>query len=364
LSSKRKQSSRKLSNDDEELRARVASKVLGETLNVKPGESITIETWSTGLPLAKQIVKEARKLGAIPLLITEDEDAYLYGIKNAPREMIGKMGKHEYALLSGSDAYVFIPGPPVAMYNPMLTREEASIATAYNGSWYEAAEKARLRGVRITMGYVGKEYAKALGRKREDIARSLLKSCLVDFEDLSSKGRAIAGKLRDGAQASISSSGGSKLDFTLKGDLVVEDGIVDERDLDERNNVSYMPAGMVQKDVDPASANGSVKIEQSMTRAGLVSEATLTFEAGKLASWKAPPKSLKVLEPILESLPESDRTMKLITIGFNPEMKFGNSQDRFVTGAIGIGGFGFTGIVRKGTLTVEGASVVDRGRIA
>jgi hypothetical protein len=104
----RSMSSRSSADD---LYRKVARKILVESLSVKKGESVTVETWNNGLPFARQVVLEARKMGAIPLTIFEDEDTYVEGVHKTPKDVLGKMGKQEYKLLSGTDAYVFIPGP-------------------------------------------------------------------------------------------------------------------------------------------------------------------------------------------------------------------------------------------------------------
>ncbi|MHB8566647.1 MAG: M29 family metallopeptidase [Nitrososphaerales archaeon] len=358
MNSKRKKSKSGASDAYSQL----ASKVVNESLKLKPGETLTVETWNRGLPFAKQVVMEARKIGAIPLMIVEDEEAYVFGIKNSPKDAVGKMGKHEYAMLSGTDAYVFIPGPPVGIYNPMLTKEEASYATGYNPSWYEAADKAKLRGARVTFGYVGKDLAKLLGKKYEEIIMHQVKSSLVDFAALTTMGMALVENLPDDGHATLSTNG-VKLGFTLKGEVVVEDGIIDDRDVSSGNNMGYLPAGMIEKEVDPASVNGAVNISDSITKLGLVSGATLHFEGGKMTRWTGPKKAIDKLDQLIGLMPESNRAIKFITIGFNPEMKFGYAQDRFVSGSIGIGGFGFTGILRKSTLAVNGKTLTDKGKI-
>lgn len=42
---------------------------------------------------------EARRVGALPIMIFEDEDAYVDSVKNTPKDIVGKMGRHEYELL-------------------------------------------------------------------------------------------------------------------------------------------------------------------------------------------------------------------------------------------------------------------------
>src|ERR1700731_3047092 len=96
---------------DEALYGKVARKVVSETLRMKKGETLTIESWNNGLPFARRLVVEARRIGAIPLVIFEDESAYIEGVRVTPKDVLGSMGRQEYGLLAGSNAYVFIPGP-------------------------------------------------------------------------------------------------------------------------------------------------------------------------------------------------------------------------------------------------------------
>jgi leucyl aminopeptidase (aminopeptidase T) len=345
---------------DEALYEKVARKILSETLRLKKGETLTIETWNNGLPFARRLVVEARRIGATPVMILEDESAYFEGVKVTPKDVLGSMGKHEYSLLAGSDAYVFIPGPPIGAYSPRLSRQEVADSTKYNHSWYEAAEKAKLRGARFAFGYVGKEYAKLYRKRPEDMARHQLKAALADFPSISSKGRAVGKALHD-AQVTLLTSRG-KLEFTLKSDLEIEDGIVDENDVAGGHNMTYVPPGLVTKEVDPSSAKGTVAFSPSMTRLGLLNEAKLEFEGGKLIRWKSL-KSSNMLAELVEAVQPERRTLSLITVGINPLMKYENGQDRMVSGAIGLGGFGLSGIVRRGDLSVGGRNLIQKGKL-
>lgn len=343
-----------------ELYPAVAKKVLTESLNVKAGESLTIESWTNGLPFARQVVKEAKKIGALPILLTEDEETYVFGLKNSPRESIGKMGKHEYGLVAASDAYVFIPGPAIGVYYPMLTNDESALGSQYNSSWYETAAKAKLRGARLTFGYVGKDLARLLKKSPDSIIRNQLKACLVDTNSLVTKGKELADIMQDASETILSSNGNS-LKFTLQGEIQVEDGMIDEQDVANENNMGYLPAGMIQKQVDPKSVEGSVVVKDAITKLGLITEANLTFKEGRLTSWQGKGREQKSLDQMLS---DKNQSMKILTVGFNPLLDFGNGQNRFVQGSIGIGGFGFTGFVKRGSLSVAGKFIVKDGKLA
>jgi len=345
----------------EALYEKVARKIVSETLRLKKGETITIEAWDNGLPFARRLVVEARRIGAIPVMIFEDESAYIEGVKVTPKEALGSMGKHEFGLLAGSDAYVFIPGPPIGAYSPGLSRQEVADSTKYNRSWYEAAEKAGLRGARLPFGYIGKEYAKLYGKRPEEMMRHQLKAVLADFPSISASGRALGKALQDGVQATLLTVGG-KLEFALKGDMELEDGVVDENDVAGGYNMTYVPPGYVSKQVDPTSANGTVSLSPSVTRLGLIDDARLEFEGGRLVRWKSRSSSKKLTE-LVEAVEPEKRTLSQLIVGLNPLMKYENGQDRMVSGAIALGGFGFMGTVRSGSLSAAGRTLVKKGKL-
>lgn len=339
----------------------VAEKLLKESLQLKKGETVTVETWNTGLPLAKEVVKQARRMGCIPVTMFEDESTYVDGVKKTPREVLGQMGKHEYAMLAATDAYVFIPGPPLGAYYRRITRKEYADATKYNSSWYEAAEKAKLRGVRVSYGYIGRDLSRYLGKKTSDIAAGQLRGTLVDFSKLGRKGRSIEEKLKDGASVKLLSDG-AVLNFKLKGATAVEDGLVDASDLSKGENVAYLPPGMVTKEVDPHSARGTVKLSPSLTRLGVAESLTMEFERGKLVEWSSP-KSSKFVDEILQSIEPKNRVLNFLTIGLNDKLRPGFAVDRFVAGSVGISGFGFVGMVHRGSLEIGGSAIVKNGKV-
>jgi leucyl aminopeptidase (aminopeptidase T) len=139
-------------NSLDSLYGQVTQKILSESLALKKGETLTIETWNNGIPFARRVAIDARKMGALTVTLLEDEEAYVEGVRGSPDDSLGKMGNHEYGLLAGTDVYVFIPGPVLGSYSHRLTRKEMLDSVRYNSSWYEAAAKARLRGARLSFG--------------------------------------------------------------------------------------------------------------------------------------------------------------------------------------------------------------------
>jgi len=347
-------------NSSSSLYARVAKKVLRESLSVKKGEAVTVEAWNNGLDFARVVVAEARTMGCTAVLVLEDEDAYVEGVRRSPKDAIGLMGRNEYGLLEGTDAYVFIPGPLLATYQTRVDPRLMSKSTRYNSSWYDAAEKAELRGARLTFGYIGEEMARLTGRTVQQLTEKQLNAALVDFEDISVTARRLSSILADGSEASLF-SGGSHLEATLKGEAAIEDGAVSPQDVKSGNSMTYVPPGFVSKEVDPRSATGTLKISKSVTKLGLLKDAKLTFKEGKLVAWQS--KDMPMLNQLVEAVPEEERRLTVLIVGINPKMDYLFGQDRMVAGGVNASGFGFTACIRGADLTVGGRKVVTGGKL-
>jgi leucyl aminopeptidase (aminopeptidase T) len=340
---------------------RVAKKVLSETLSVKKGEAVTVETWNSGLEFARSVVIEARAMGCTTVLLLEDEEAYIEGVSRAPKDKIGMMGRNEYGMVEGTDAYVFIPGPLLAVYQTRIKPQLMSSSTKYNESWYNAAEKAKLRGARMAFGYVGEEMAGAMGRTVQQVVERQLSAALVDFDDISKSAQRLSSLLADGSEAVIH-TGGSLLKCSLKGETTVEDGMVSRVDVKNGNNMTYIPPGFVSKSVEPASASGTLSVSKTLTRLGLLKDAVLTFKEGRLTRWKSR-NSMPMLTELLEAVPEQRRRLTILNVGINPRMGYMFGQDRMVAGSVTIGGFGFMAVIRGADLTVKGRSAVTGGKL-
>lgn len=341
------------------LYARVAHKVLTESLAVKKGTNVTVEVWNNGLPFARHVVVEARKLGAVPLMLLEDERAYVDGVKKGNKASIGVMGKHERSLLASTDAYVFVPGPPIGVYFKRLSAQERGDSTRYNQDWYKAAKKAKLRGVRLPYGYLGRDAAIVLGIPSDKLVAHHLRAALVDYAQIGRQGKQLASKLKDGADGTLSTPG-AKLAFTFRGELEIDDGIVDANDVAAGNNMSGIPPGNVFKEVESKSATGKIHVGSFRNVFGEVDGALLHFEKGRLKDWRSE-KSQDVLDSMYANLKEKDRTLYGFTIGLNPKLRFGYGINQSSTDGIVMSCAGRGIPIAAPSLTVGGRTLISRG---
>src|SRR3979409_1561252 len=73
----------------------LAKNVIRRTLHIQPKENVIVETWNHGLPIATEIVYQARAAGARPMLLFEDEDTYWRSVNSLPEPKLGQGGSAE-----------------------------------------------------------------------------------------------------------------------------------------------------------------------------------------------------------------------------------------------------------------------------
>ncbi len=337
---------------------RVAAKVLRESLCARAGQSVTIETWNTGLAFAQRATVQARRIGAVPLLLFEDEESFAEGLRRTPREHLGEMGKHEYALLSKTDAYIFIPGPALGG-SPRLSREQVTKSTAYNASWYGVAKKSRVRAARMTFGYVGTELAKVLRKPLPEVVEHQLSASLTDFREVRRRGHELSRLLKPGKSATLRAEGDS-LRFELGQDSALDDGVVVGKDLVDGGNMTNVPPGYFAREVVGGTLSGAVRLYAPVPRLGVVAHLRMAFSAGKLVAWECD-EDQAWLDHLVRDTPRDRRTLSALVVGLNPSLRYGYGQDRLVVGAVTFFGM-FQGTTRTATLEADGRTLIE-GRV-
>lgn len=338
---------------------RVADKVLRESLDVRAGQTVTVETWNTGLDFAQRAVLRTRQLGAAPTLLFEDETTFVESVRRTPRRSLGLMGDHERALLSRTDAYIFVPGPTLAG-SRSLSSAALTSSTAYNSSWYLEAKRARLRGVRMLFGYVGADGAKLLQRPLDRITEHQLSACLADFRKVRRTGLALPRLLRP-RRTVVLKAEGEELRFELGRDEALDDGVVDTADLAAGRNMVNMPPGYYAREILPQSLAGAVRLHAPVPRIGKVADLRLEFDRGRLTRWQSEADQ-RWLDDLVKSTPTVRRTLGALAIGLNPVLRRGFGQDRLVEGAVTFFGM-VQATARAASLDAGGRSVVDGDKL-
>jgi aminopeptidase len=250
-------SGRMLPSYPEAKRRALARNVLGRTLQLKRGENVLIETWSETLPWAESAVLEARRLGARPLLIVEDEPTYWKSLAEVPIANVGPVGNHEWAALKAADAHFYFLGP---MDTAREESRPASLVNRMNSTdheWFSLVEKYGVRCARWDLGRTSEVWARRYGVDLDRWRSELIDAASVDPSTLRTEGRRVADRLRRGRVARVTHPNGTDLTLHLAGRAPrVDDGVVDAADVRSGNVVTVVPSGVTTVAVKETAGDG------------------------------------------------------------------------------------------------------------
>ncbi|HTT26362.1 MAG TPA: hypothetical protein VMH90_05315, partial [Thermoplasmata archaeon] len=183
--------------------------VLTKTLRLRRGENVVIESWTHTLRWANAMVLEARRLGIRATMIYEDDASYWRAVAECKPGDVGRMPAPELGALAKAEGYVFFWGPEDRPKLRALPPDQYAALTSYNGAWYEAAEKAHLRGCRMEIGQATVPAARHFGVDAGVWQNTILEASRVDFGVMAREGARLAARLKGGRQLTLRHANGT-----------------------------------------------------------------------------------------------------------------------------------------------------------
>jgi leucyl aminopeptidase (aminopeptidase T) len=366
----------------EPTRRALARTVLQQSLRVKRGENLIVETWSSTLPWAESVVLEARILGARPLLIVEDEPTYWKCVEEAPTTNLGQIGSHEWAALKDADAYVYFYGPMDTAREDALPQSLKRRVESVNHEWFRLISKYGVRTVRWDLGRTSEVWARRYSVDLDLWRRELIDATTVDPQELRKTGLRVAEVLHRGKEVTISHPNGTDLRLRLlHRKPIVDDGVIDDADIRSGRVWTVLPSGVSTVAPDETYAEGTfiadtpgvmfVRGQDTALGAG-----TWTFRRNRLAEYSYQTGGETFRREYAKLGPGKDR-LGLLSVGLNPHITaipllFDQERGK-ITISIGhnsqIGGatrtphFSAYQSLGGATLEVDGKTVVDAGEL-
>jgi len=357
----------------------LAHRVLAENLKLRKGESILIESWTQSLPYARAFVREARRLGAIPTVLYEDDEAFWDAVAAGRFGSWKSLSDAERGALEHADAYVYFWGPGDRARVERLPEAAREKMTAYNDEWYRVAGRAGLRGVRMNLGLASDERAKQFGYDGPGYRARMVRAGAVRSADLLRKGRHVARALESGKELRIRHSNGT--DVTLRLGRVharVDTGIVDAAARKRPfGMMANNPTGQVLAAIDGGHAEGTVVSNRAVFLGDdLYDRVRWTFADGHLTGYSIG-VGRSAFEKAYAKAPKGKDELGVVSIGLNPEGKALFPTEDCEEGAalLGVGNNAFLGgklrvpfqgyaMVGDATIEVDGEPIARSGRVA
>lgn len=264
-------------------RAKLARSVLQHNLRVRSGERVIVEAWTHTLPWAIALAREARHLGALPLVTYEDEPAYWEAVEDGQDALLGKAPAHEWAALGKTDVYIHLWGPSDRVRLERLPEARLNRLLDYNAGWYSAAEKAGVRGARLEVGRVYPTNARAYGVDPSKWMDQLVSATMVAPDALARAGAPIARAFGHGKRVRIRDDQGTDLTLGLAHRRAVT--MAGRPDTSRFGRLVTLPSGMVRVALDETVAEGTIAANRaSYYQDGKATGGVLRFRRGRLVS--------------------------------------------------------------------------------
>ncbi len=306
-----------------------------------------VEAWTHTLPWAVAFAREARRLGALPLVPYDDESAYWDSVDAGEIGVLGKAAPHEWAALARADVYVHMWGPGDRVRIDALPPAKLNRLFAFNESWYSTARKAGVRGVRLELGRPFPTLERAYGVDADTWTDQLVRATIVEPRVLERTATPIARALERGKRLRIRNDDGTDVTVGL-----VHRKAVPQVGRPRLNDpvrpydlLANLPAGAVRVALDESAADGTLVANRTCYYdGGKATGAVFHFRGGKLTEFEFAQGGERFEQGYRSGGKGRDRP-GFLAIGLNPELHDTPQVEDLERGAVmvSVGGNRFWG---------------------
>ena len=357
----------------------VAERIVKDCLRLGKKDSLGVHTGEHMLPLAKEIIKAARRAGADTMVSLEADDIWYDALLNLPVEWLKSPSALSQAFLRASTANVSMEGPQ----DPARMREIPQERWAANDigaqATYEPFEDKPVPTVDLAISRVTEARARAYGFDYDTWYSSTLQALAVDPKRIKEKGEAMAKYLSKAKKGRLTAPGGTDFEFDFHGSApAIHTGEIRPKKGLRSSYYSSLPDGAINIALRKGSGKGRVVSTTPIPQAGrLIQGLRFNFQGGRAKKVDAKENfdSFKLLFTEDKKRKGADQ-LGWLNIGLNPAAKYGFLNNNIVEGAIALGigdneylggsnksGYGFGVFFDDASLEVDGRKLVSRGRI-
>jgi leucyl aminopeptidase (aminopeptidase T) len=353
---------------------------LVRSAKVAPGEKVFITGSLRDAALLEHIAVETMKAGGQPLIALQSEQLARRSFDEVPESYDTIEPTLGLALVNMMDVQIAVD---VGETEAPLAHVPQARLTARTKAFEPVNQAFYRRSVRlVSLGngvYPTAAVGQRLGIPQPELAATFWKAASVPADMLRAKGEALRGTFAQAKTLTITHPNGTNISFSVDaGRGFISDGAMTPEKVKQGGAAvqTWLPAGELILPAAPGSANGKVVIDRTLWRGKEVRGLTLSYSGGRLTSLTAA-SNVEGLKEAYDGAGGAKDQFGYVDIGLNPETKLplGSGQVVWtVPGSVTVGlgdnrGFGGTNASDFGlatqlpgaTLTVDGATVIDKG---
>lgn len=362
--------------------ASVSTKVVNQSLQVKPGETVLITGTPAEIPLMEALYVEVSKAGGKPYVQLILPEAQKKALLETPDQYLKMPGTFELIQARAVDCIINTG----STQNPQLFADvpEEKLAASRSASYVlqDAMTLPRFRMVSIgqTGGIPTETFARYKNASYEDMLSMFWKSVDADYDKLRMDGESIRARFAGDAEVKMTTPQGTNLAFRLsKVPPRVNSGLsFNNNPTPTGMTAAWLPAGEVYAPVEPGSANGTLVVPEIDIRGQSIKNLKLRFTNGRITDIQAD-NNVNFVKTMLGSAKGDADMLSLFDIGINRNSQplqnssyYSWEMGGMVTLSTGdnawAGGstksdVGLSFHVPGATVTINGKPVVDKGKL-
>jgi leucyl aminopeptidase (aminopeptidase T) len=268
----------------------LAARLLKNSLGLRRGQNVIINTWTHTLRAAETIAVEARRLGIRPFLLHMTESAFYEAQAVASPRDANALSEAEWASVAAADGYIFIP-PDIEdlRRRDRLPAAHRRALEQSREDWHRVLVRHRVPSVYLIGATTTEAMAREFGVNLHSWRQETLRACAIPSSRLRREANLIAQRLIRGRRITLTHPNGTRLELGLAGRTPhIDDGAVDTGESGGGGLATIFPGGYLSVALDEKVAEGVfVANRPSRSRHGPILGMRWTFRNGRLAGYDA-----------------------------------------------------------------------------
>jgi leucyl aminopeptidase (aminopeptidase T) len=328
------------------------------------------------LDLTEAFTIECRKAGAKTLTEFTSDETFYNTVLNVPLDSLRSANPFDLALADTATANIFIPGPEDPGRLREISPERLSAMSHADRPFYDKFLENKVRTAHVLLGYVTTQRAETYGFDYDAWKENVNAAIDVKYEVIQKLAKKVARILESAREACVAAAGGTSLRFNLEGRRAhIDDGIIDEEDIENGAVFTSLPTGKIQVAPTEVSAQGAFMSDVPEPMHGvLVHGVRWNFKDGRLLSFEGG-KNVEAERVVWDGGTGDKDRIGWISLGLNPRAKTGFVQSEIALGTITVGigdnreldgkndsDYGCKFTATEPTVILDGKTIIKQGK--
>jgi len=366
---------------------RLAHRIVTVSVGVKPGEVVVITGGKHTIPLMEALAIEAQKAGGMAAILLSSDKVVRSLNVDVPEQFLTQEPRYFAEWLKRADVFITLPAASD------IKALDAGVPATRLAKLNEAGQfltplldDMRFRELDIT--YPTRERGASWGIEGATYVTMMWNAIGADYQRIAEQGNTLRDMLQGAKSVHVTSPSGTDVTFEVEGrPAFVDDGVITAEKAKGKKFVARdraLPGGAVTIAPLETSANGRVAVPRAQCRFLTMRRVSFEFKDGKMENLKAT-KGLSCLNELMSASGGPTNVIAGFSIGLNPAMKVHEEGDAAYYGGGGAadvvylyigdnqlfggdnsttGNFGFGFPIKDATVSIDGKTVVERGKLS